>query len=135
MNPAPARSLPTSLLRRVHTLTPNEHEVTILAKEEDIERAAERLLKKGVQNVVVTLGAKGALWVSKAGKRYFKAPRVKPVDTVGAGDCFSGWLTVGIAEGLAMPEAIELAISAAAIAVTRAGAQGGMPWRREVGAR
>lgn len=135
LNPAPARLLPETLLKKVHTLTPNEHEVVILAKETNVEKAAEKLLKKGVQHVVVTLGAKGALWVSQAGKQYFKAPRVKAVDTVGAGDCFSGWLAVGIADGLAMPKAIEQAISAAAIAVTRAGAQDGMPWRKEVAAR
>ena len=135
LNPAPARVLPEALLKKVHTLTPNEHEVGIIAREGNVEKAAEKLLKKGVQNVVVTLGAKGALWVNQAGKQYFKAPRVKAVDTVGAGDCFSGWLAVGIAEGLAMPEAIERAIAAAAIAVTRAGAQGGMPWRKEVAAQ
>ncbi|CAN5631817.1 ribokinase [soil metagenome] len=135
LNPAPARALPEALLKRVHTLTPNEHEVVILAKEAEVEKAAGKLLKRGMENVVVTLGVRGALWVHREGKQYFKAPRVKAVDTVGAGDCFSGWLAVGIAEGMEMPAAIERAVRAAAIAVTRSGAQGGMPWRREVAAR
>jgi ribokinase len=60
------------------------------------------------------------------------APRVRPVDTVGAGDCFSAWLTVGIASGLSVREAAVQAVRAAAIAVTRRGAQAAMPYRREV---
>jgi len=61
-----------------------------------------------------------------------EAPKVRAVDTTGAGDCFVGWLGVGIAEGLHLPAAIERACRAASIAVTRAGAQDGMPYRDEV---
>jgi ribokinase len=63
------------------------------------------------------------------------APRVRPVDTVGAGDCFSAWLTVGIASGFPVREAAEQAVRAAAIAVTRRGAQASMPYRREVASK
>jgi ribokinase len=132
LNPAPARVLPSSLLRLVHTLTPNEHEATILTGEHSPERAAEKLLKVGCRNVVITLGAKGAMLVDQQGIHRFSAPKVKPVDTVGAGDCFSGWLACGIAEGLTMEQAVDRAIRAASIAVTRAGAQDAMPRRDEV---
>ena len=60
------------------------------------------------------------------------APRVRPVDTVGAGDCFTGWLAAGLAEGLALTDAAARAITAASISVTRPGAQPSMPRRREV---
>ncbi|MFZ0710866.1 MAG: ribokinase, partial [Terrimicrobiaceae bacterium] len=102
LNPAPARALPKSLLRLVHTLTPNEHEAAILTGESNPERAGEKLLKAGCRNVVITLGAKGALLVDGSGAHRFPAPKVKPVDTVGAGDCFTGWLATGIAESLTM---------------------------------
>ena len=114
LNPAPARKLPARLLRRVHTLTPNEHEV--------------RIVGTGARQTVVTLGARG---VRVEGRR-IPAPKVKPVDTVGAGDCFTAWLAVGLAEGLTLESAARRAVRAAALAVTRPGAQPGMPYRREV---
>ncbi|MGB8465491.1 MAG: ribokinase [Terrimicrobiaceae bacterium] len=132
LNPAPARALPKSLLRLVHTLTPNEHEAAILTGESNPERAGEKLLKAGCRNVVITLGAKGALLVDGSGAHRFPAPKVKPVDTVGAGDCFTGWLATGIAESLTMGQAVERAVRAAGIAITRAGAQDAMPRREEV---
>lgn len=132
LNPAPACVLPRSLLRLVHTLTPNEHEAAILTGERDAERAGRKLLDAGCRNVVITLGARGAMLVSAQGTRRFPAPKVRPVDTVGAGDCFTGWLATGIAEGLTMPEAVARAVRAAGIAITRAGAQGAMPRREEV---
>jgi ribokinase len=113
-------------------LTPNEHEAAILTGERDAERAGRKLLDAGCRNVVITLGARGAMLVSAQGTRRFPAPKVRPVDTVGAGDCFTGWLATGIAEGLTMPEAVARAVRAAGIAITRAGAQGAMPRREEV---
>ncbi len=132
LNPAPARALPKSLLRLVHTLTPNEHEAAILTGEQSPERAGEKLLKTGCRNVVITLGAKGAMLVDGLGIRRFPAPKVKPVDTVGAGDCFTGWLATGIAEGMTMEQAVERAVRAAGISITRPGAQDAMPRRDEV---
>ena len=114
LNPAPARKLPAKLLRLVDTLTPNEHEVSVVGH--------------GARRTVVTLGARGVL----IGKQRIPAPKVKPVDTVGAGDCFTAWLAVGIAEGLKLEDAARRAFRAASIAVTRPGAQPGMPYRREV---
>ena len=114
LNPAPARKLPAKLLRLVDTLTPNEHEFKIVGK--------------GARRAVVTLGSQGV----RIGKLRIPSPKVKPVDTVGAGDCFTAWLAVGIAEGLSLEDAARRAVRAASIAVTRPGAQPGMPYRREV---
>jgi ribokinase len=132
LNPAPARPLPAALLRQVHTLIPNEHEAALLAGKDDPRQAGEALLKKGCAQVVVTLGARGALLVRPGECRRFPAPRVKPVDTVGAGDCFTGWLAAGLAENLPVEQAIERAIAAAAYSVTRPGAQSAMPRLRDL---
>jgi ribokinase len=132
LNPAPARPVPKSLLRLVHTITPNEHEAAILTGEHDPERAGQKLLQAGCQNVVITLGAKGAMLVNSSGVSQFPAAKIKPVDTVGAGDCFTGWLATGIADSLSLPDAIARAVRAAGIAITRPGAQDAMPRREEV---
>jgi ribokinase len=132
LNPAPAQKLPAALLRQVDTLVPNEHEAALLTGQSDPARAAKILLRKGCRRVVVTLGAKGALLADASGVRHLKALKVKPVDTVGAGDCFTAWLAVGLAEGLLLDAAAQRAMKAASIAVTRPGAQPGMPYRREV---
>lgn len=114
LNPAPARKVPGKLLRLVDTLTPNEHEATEIGP--------------GARRTVVTRGARGV----QIGKLRIPAPKVKPVDTVGAGDCFTAWLAVGMAEGLSLEDAARRAVRAAAICVTRDGAQPSMPYRREV---
>lgn len=132
LNPAPARTLPDTLLRRVDLLTPNESEAALLTGETEPERAARVLLARGCRRVVVTLGVAGALLVDESGATRIPAPRVRAVDTVGAGDCFSAWLAVALAEGREPIDAVRLAVRAAALAVTRRGAQPGMPRRREV---
>lgn len=132
LNPAPAAKLSRRLLRRVHTLTPNESEAEWLTGQRDPKAAARALREQGCRNVVVTLGARGALVCTDEGEWIVRAPRVKPVDTVGAGDCCTAWLAVGIAEGLSIRTAAERAVRAAAIAVKRPGAQAGMPRRGEV---
>lgn len=116
LNPAPARKLPAALLRLVHTLVPNKHEFALLGRPQ-------------CRHVVVTRGARGAQIV---GGKLIPAPRVTPVDTVGAGDCFTAWLAVGIAEGLPLEPSVRRAVWAAAVSVTRPGAQPSMPYRREV---
>ena len=133
LNPAPARKLPARLLRRVHTLTPNESEAHALTGLLEPVAAARALRRSGCGNVVITLGARGALVCDASGERWVRAPRVKPVDTVGAGDCFSAWLAVGIAGRIELGLAAEWAVRAAALAVTRPGAQAGMPHRTEFG--
>lgn len=132
LNPAPARALPPALLKLVDTLTPNETEASGLTGEKDPRPAGAALLRAGCRQVVITLGAKGALLVDAEGPHLFPAPKVRPVDTVGAGDCFTGWLAVGLAEGLPVAEAIPRALRAASLSVTRPGAQTSMPRRGEI---
>jgi ribokinase len=132
LNPAPARKLPRGLLKKVSVLTPNEHEVRQLAGEEKIDATAARLLKFGCGAVVVTLGAKGALVCEGTATTAIRVPKVRPLDTVGAGDCFTAWLAWGVAQGHSLVAAAERAARAASVAVTRKGAQAGMPFADEV---
>jgi ribokinase len=132
LNPAPARPLPAGLLAKLAFLTPNEGELAQLAgrpirNAADIPHAAARLLDHGVLHVIVTRGAKGVCWCSRGLVRWFKAPVVRPVDTVGAGDCFTGALAAALARSEPVQSAIQFAMRAAAISVTRPGAQPSMP--------
>src|SRR5437868_3623887 len=95
LNTAPARKLPVRLLRRVHVLTPNQSEAESLTGSAEPRVAARLLCKRGCENVAVTLGRRGAWICTPDEEGMVLAPRVKPVDTVGAGDCFSAWLAVG----------------------------------------
>ena len=132
LNPAPARKLSRRLLRHVHALTPNEVEAKALTGSSDPAVAGRLLRRYGCRHVLITMGARG-VWVCSEGEEgIVRSPRVRPVDTVGAGDCFSAWLAVGIAEGMTIREAAVLAARAASVAVTRSGAQPGMPFRSEV---
>lgn len=137
VNPAPAAKLSDALLSRCYLLTPNETECGILTGAEvtdaaSAERAAEQLLTKGVQNVIVTLGSKGALYKSAAGTELIPAYSVRAVDTTAAGDTYNGALCVALSEGRDMRAAVEFATRASAISVTRAGAQPSLPTRAEV---
>lgn len=137
LNPAPAQALPDELLSSLFLITPNETEAEILTgvavtDDASARRAAEALLAKGVQHVVITLGARGAFYCS-AEQSFLLAPeKVDPVDTTAAGDVFNGALAVGLAEELDWHAAIALANRAAAISVTRMGAQASAPFRFEV---
>jgi len=132
LNPAPACKLPAALLRKVDVLVPNRLEVCTLAGKDGVEAAARELLERGCKEVVVTLGSEGVQIFSAEGRIDVPAVQVAPVDTVGAGDCFTGWLAVGIAEGLSVEDSARRAVRAAAISVTRKGAQPSMPKRNEV---
>ena len=134
LNPAPARPLFSVVYERVHILVVNEHEARSLSGEEDIEQAIRWFEKQGCRAVVVTLGAAGAKYASFADGKHGSVPATKvvPVDTTGAGDCFVGWLGVGVAEGLSLEQAVQRAVRAASLATTRPGAQDGMPYREEV---
>lgn len=137
LNPAPARRLPAALVRRIDYMTPNETELEQLtgvrcSGNGDIHSAASTLLRAGVRNVVVTLGAKGCLLVNAERKKFFPSYRVKAVDTTAAGDAFNGALAYSLADGNAPETAIPFANAVAAFSVTRMGAQCSMPTRREI---
>jgi len=137
LNPAPARPLPDQLLKRVSILTPNETEAALLAGVEvsdavSAAKAAEVLLRRGVQTVVITLGARGAFVAGPEAHGLVPGFPVKPVDTVAAGDIFNGALAVALGEGKPLLDAVRFANAAAAISVTRPGAQPSAPRRAEI---
>ena len=134
LNPAPAKKLPSALLKCVDWLTPNETEAEILSgvKVTDAKSAAKAvgaLKRKGVKHVLITMGSKG-VYCGDCGT-LIPCRRVKAVDCVAAGDTFNGAFTVALAEGRSVAEAIDFAQKAAAISVTRPGAQSSVPFRRE----
>ncbi len=132
LNPAPAKKLSIELLKRVAILTPNETEAEILTGSSKPLESAKRLLRMGVKAVAMTLGPKGVLLFDQNGARTFSPPKVKPIDTVGAGDCFTGWLGAGMAQGLSFDEAAKRAVVAASVSVTRPGAQSAMPYPKDL---
>ena len=132
LNPAPSRLLPKLVYESLYIIVVNEHEARDITGQEDIPSAVRRLHQLGCKNVVVTLGARGVMFSEGETVEFVAAPKVHAVDTTGAGDCFVGWLGVGVAEGLSLRAATERACQAASIKVTRAGAQGGMPYRADV---
>ena len=132
LNPAPSRPLPRAIYESLTVVVVNEHEAHDLSGESDFPGAIRWFLAQGCKNVVVTEGAQGVTYSSGGDPRHIDAPKVEPVDTTGAGDCFVGWLAVGLGEGLMLDEAVQRATIAASLAVTRSGAQDGMPYRHEV---
>ncbi|HGN8723789.1 ribokinase [uncultured Enterobacter sp.] len=137
LNPAPARVLSDELLALVDIITPNETEAEKLTdirveNDNDAARAAKVLHAKGIGTVIITLGSRG-VWASVNGEgRRVPGFKVKAIDTIAAGDTFNGALVTALLEGKAMDDAIRFAHAAAAIAVTRKGAQPSVPWRKEI---
>ncbi|MDR6225425.1 ribokinase [Desmospora profundinema] len=137
LNPAPAQDLPEELLRDVDVITPNFSELerlsSISAVEEGLEVAMSHLAALGAVRVVTTLGQEGAaLRVPGKGVVRIPAQKVKVVDTTGAGDAFNAGLACSLAEEKDWIEAVDFAVKTASLAVTRLGAQAGMPSREEV---
>lgn len=138
LNPAPAPdSIPDDILSKIDYLTPNETEICKLSGcvAEDIsefEEAAMGLLNKGVKNVIITLGEKGACLINNNMTEVIATRKVNAVDTTAAGDCFNGAFVVALAEGKTEKEAIEFANLASSIVVTKKGAQSSIPLREEI---
>jgi ribokinase len=137
LNPAPARALPDSVLSGLFLITPNETEAALLTgvsirTGHDLPSAAHILLRKGVKNVIITLGAKGAYFRNEREELQMPAPAVTAVDTTAAGDVFNGALAVALAGGEAWKPAIRFAIQAASLSVTQMGAQASAPYLREL---
>lgn len=137
LNPAPVPdSLPGEIFSRLDYITPNETELMKLCGKEgdsieDYAEGARELLERGVKNVLVTMGKKGALFVNREVEKLFPARGVSAVDTTAAGDCFNGAFAVALAEGREFGEAVMFANAASSIAVTRNGAQTSIPSREE----
>lgn len=138
LNPAPATGpLPAEWYAHIDYLVPNESEASLLTglpvdTLEQAEAAARQLVAAGARQVLLTLGGQGLLQVSADGCQHHPATSVKAVDTTAAGDTFLGGFAAGLAEGLSVSEAIALGQQAAAIAVTRPGAQPSIPTRQEL---
>ena len=137
--PAPSTALPDNFLNGLYLITPNETEATKLSgievqDDRSAEAAARKLLATGVNNVAVTMGAKGVVLVQQDGVKFIKSPKVTAIDSTAAGDCFNGALAVSIANDLSLEQSVERACRAASISVTRKGAQDSMPSMSEVDA-
>lgn len=137
LDPAPAQALPEELFRLVDIITPNTTEASVLTGRfietpSDAHQAAQDLLERGVNNVIIKMGAQGAYLENKAGRWIYPAFPVKAIDTVAAGDAFNGGLAVALSEGIAIEKAMLWGVASGAIAVTRSGAQTAMPIRAEV---
>ena len=140
LNPAPAQPLSSSLLHNLYMITPNETEAEMISgvkitDETSAVDAARAIVGMGVRHVVITLGAKGALiYTQENGEsiQLILSPKVDAVDTTAAGDVFNGGLAVALSEGCSLTDAVRFACKAAAISVTREGAQSSAPYRNEI---
>jgi ribokinase len=139
LNPAPARPLPDNLLAAVTVITPNEQEAAQLTElatsgPDGLSQAARALHARGVGDVLITLGSRGVYASTADSVAHAPAFRVETVDTTAAGDVFNGALAVAMIEGQSRHEAIRFASAAAALSVTRPGAQASAPRRADIDA-
>jgi len=137
LNPAPACPIEDELLNELFMITPNEIEASMLTgisiyDEKSAFNASNVFLKKGVKNVIITLGNKGAYLRSDLHAKLIPPYKVEAKDTTAAGDVFNGALAVAIAEGRQLDDAVLFANRAASISVTRLGAQSSIPFRKEL---
>jgi len=137
VNPAPVNPRITDFFSFIDLLTPNMKEAEMLSgiaihDVETAKTAALMLQEKGLRQVIVTLGKLGAVIVDEEGVEHVSTPVVKTIDTTAAGDVFNGALAVYLSENRPLREAVRFACRAAAIAVTRLGAQSSIPYRNEV---
>lgn len=137
LNPAPAQELSAKLLNSLYLLTPNESEAEILSgvkvnDEVSAGKAANIIKAKGVQHVIITMGASGSFVSSGSNELIVPAPTVRAVDTTAAGDTFNGALVVALAENKSIIEAVKFANKAASISVTKIGAQASIPFRKDI---
>ena len=137
LNPAPAQPLPDAIYDGLFLITPNETETELLTgiaviDEKSAKIAAEAFKLKGVKNVIITLGSKGAYVNCRNFEGMIDAFKVKPIDTTAAGDVFNGALMVALAEEKSWKDAVLFAAKAASISVTCMGAQTSAPFRKEI---
>ncbi|MEX1014858.1 MAG: PfkB family carbohydrate kinase, partial [Candidatus Paceibacterota bacterium] len=137
LNPAPARLLPQEVLQYVDILTPNETEAKILLghqpdAKKTIEELAFGLLEFGIETVIITRGKQGVLIADSLGINKISAPRISPVDSTGAGDCFNGNLAYGLSKGWSVKKAVMRAVYAGAYCTGYLGVIKGLPTKNEL---
>lgn len=137
LNPAPAVKLEDDIIKNVDLLTPNQTELEILSgvkieNEDDIKKAANIMIKKGIKKLIVTLGSKGSLYIDKNTTKLKKSYKVQAIDTTAAGDSYTGALAVAFAKDKKIDEAMNFASKVGALTVTREGAQSSLPTIEEV---
>jgi len=137
LNPAPARALPDPLISLPDFLVPNETELSLLTNQpvSDIpsaEKAAKTLLSRGAQTVIVTLGANGALLVTKENTKHIPPFKVNAVDTTAAGDAFIGGFASALLQNTSLEESVRYGCACGAVATTKFGAQPSLPTKEEV---
>ncbi len=131
LNPAPAAKIPDHIYPYLFALTPNETEIEMLTgiavtHLDDAKKAADQLLQKGVNHVIITLGAQGAFYKSANEELFVPTQAVKAVDTTAAGDCFNGALAVALSHQKSWLDALAFSCRAATFSVMHAGAQASM---------
>ncbi|WP_286311963.1 ribokinase [Romboutsia ilealis] len=137
LNPAPAVKLDDEIIKNVDLLTPNETELEIISgvsieTEEDIQKAAQIMIKKGVKELIVTLGSKGSLYINKEKSMFKKAYKVEAVDTTAAGDSYTGALAVALSQDKGIEDAMDFASKVGALSVLKEGAQSSLPTLEDV---
>ncbi|MBC7828320.1 MAG: ribokinase [Chitinophagaceae bacterium] len=137
LNPAPAASLPDTIYDGLFLITPNESETELLtgikvADQRSAQKATAVFKTKGVYNVIITLGSRGAYVDTKEFQGIIESIKVKAVDTTAAGDVFNAALVVALAEERSWKESVQFACRAAAVSVTKMGAQSSAPTRKEL---
>ena len=137
LNPAPALKLDDEIIKNVDLLTPNETELEIISgvsieTEEDIQKAAQIMIEKGVKELIVTLGSKGSLYINKEKSIFKKAYKVQAVDTTAAGDSYTAALAVALSKDKNIKEAMDFASKVGALSVLKEGAQSSLPTLEDV---
>jgi len=139
LNPAPAANLPEEIWPHLFLITPNQTEAEHLTgispnSPQNIAKAADKLLQKGAQNAIITLGAQGAFLATPDQTLHIPAFKATPIDTTGAGDAFNGALSCALSENQALETAIRFACAAGVLTVGKAGAQPAIPTRDQIDA-
>lgn len=137
LNPAPAVKLDEDIIKNVDLLTPNETELEILSgvkieNEEDIIKAGQVMIQKGVKQLIVTLGSKGSLYIDKDNVKFKESYKVDAIDTTAAGDSYTGALSVALSQDKDMDEAMDFASKVGALCVMKEGAQTSLPTIQDV---
>jgi len=137
LDPAPARQLDDDMLKLISILTPNESEAELLTgipveDEKSADTAASYLLAKGIDSVLITMGFRGAFVATDKIREMIRGFKVTAVDSTAAGDIFNGALAVSLSEQMPLLDAVRFANAAAALSVTKLGAQQSAPLRREI---